>query len=88
MQKPCYLSQDFVEIAHGIIPKEGGEILTQEQLDLFYAWAVRSQIYQEDSETSQEDFMMAVAEAIASGQDSLNNLENQMDLLHNKKKTL
>lgn len=73
--------QRFVEIARKVIPKEG-DSLTQEQLDLFYAWAVRSQIYNEDSETSQEDFMMAVAEAIASGQDTLNTLENQMmDLL-------
>ena len=75
--------KEFLEIAKKVIPKEG-QGMRQDQIDLFYAWAVRSNIYDtaEGDGQSEEDFMMAVADFMATSEETLGGINAQMrDLL-------
>ena len=71
--------KEFLEIAKKVIPKEG-QGMRQDQIDLFYAWAVRSNIYDtaEGDGQSEEDFMMAVADFMATSEETLGGINAQM----------
>jgi hypothetical protein len=55
---------EFLEIARKVVP-DSTKGMTEEQMDLMYAWVLRSGIYSEEDENSQQDFMMALIDAAA-----------------------
>ena len=54
----------FVDIANKVLPADNAA-MSQEQVELLYAYLIRSQIYREKNENSEEDFMMTVADIMA-----------------------
>jgi hypothetical protein len=72
---------EFVEIARKVIP-DPDKGMSQEQMDLLYAWAIRSGIYSEEDESSEQDFMMSLIEAAATVEGAVEqgkqNIEDQM----------
>ena len=55
--------------------------MSQEQVELLYAYLIRSQIYREKSENSEEDFMMAVADIMAKGEQAVDTVSDEMGKL-------
>lgn len=70
----------FVEIARKVVPADNAAV-TQEQIELLYAYLIRSQIYREKNENSEEDFMMAVAELMAKGEEIVGDVNEEMNNL-------
>lgn len=72
---------EFVEIARKVIP-DPDKGMSQEQMDLLYAWAIRSGIYSEEDESSEQDFMMSLIETAATVEGAVQqgkkNIESQM----------
>ena len=70
----------FVEIANKVLPADNAA-MSQEQVELLYAYLIRSQIYREKDENSEEDFMMAVADIMAKGEQAVDTVNDEMQKL-------
>ena len=70
-------SEEFLKVARQVVP-EGDVGMTQNQQELFYAWLVRSELYDDESEGGEQDFMMALADYLAQAENTKNNLSEQM----------
>jgi len=74
-------ADEFLEIARKVIP-DPDKGMSQEQMDLLYAWAIRSGIYSEEDESSEQDFMMSLIETAATVEGAVQqgkkNIESQM----------
>ena len=70
----------FVEIANKVLPADNAA-MSQEQVELLYAYLIRSQIYREKDENSEEDFMMAVADIMAKGEQAVDTVSDEMEKL-------
>jgi hypothetical protein len=72
--------QEFVKVARQVVP-DGDVAMSQNQQELFYAWLVRSELYDDESEGGEQDFMMALADYLAQAENAKNNLDQQMQNL-------
>tara|TARA_R110001606_G_scaffold369447_1_gene525507 strand:+ start:2278 stop:6162 length:3885 start_codon:yes stop_codon:yes gene_type:complete len=70
----------FVDIANKVLPADNAA-MSQEQVELLYAYLIRSQIYREKNENSEEDFMMTVADIMAKGEKAVDTVSDEMDEL-------
>jgi len=70
----------FVEIANKVLPADNAA-MSQEQVELLYAYLIRSQIYREKDENSEEDFIMAVADIMAKGEKAVDTVNDEMEKL-------
>ena len=72
---------EFLEVARKVVP-DPGTGMTEEQMDILYAWMVRSGIYSEEDESSEQDFMMALIDVAASAEETVrsgaDSIEQQM----------
>ena len=73
--------QEFVKVARQVVP-DGDVAMSQNQQELFYAWLVRSELYDDESEGGEQDFMMSLADYLAQAENAKKpNLDQQMQNL-------